>query len=255
MANDEKDSIKVMEPNTFTGGVEYFSKCPVETVSIKDLDEIFRPIEKLKFEGPQSLSDMELIAILLGSGYKGCSCIELALKILTTIGNHEAMMDLTIEELTDIKGVGTTKAARIISGLELGKRISKKESIRELKINSPKSIAKLFMERYKYAEKESFSVLMLDTKNQIIGEAEISVGDLNSSIVNPREVFKIAVKRSSNSVVLIHNHPSGDIEPSGNDIAITKRLVEAGNILGIKVLDHLIIGYNTYFSMREHNIF
>lgn len=225
-----------------------------EGYRIKDLNEFDRPREKLMLEGRESLSDTELFAILIGSGTKSCSAIELANKVLVHIGNHEAIMDASLEEFMEIKGIGISKASRLVAGLELGKRLSRRKSIRNIKIGSPESVADIFMERYKYEEREHFSLLLLDTKNQIIGEVRISTGDLNRSIVNPREVFKIAVKRSANSIILIHNHPSGDTRPSKEDIAVTQRLIEGAKILGINILDHIIIGYNEYFSMKESNI-
>ncbi|MDO5718501.1 MAG: DNA repair protein RadC [Tissierellia bacterium] len=252
-----EDKIEFYEPNKIKQddkSDEYFSLKKLENIRIKDLNEFDRPMEKLKFEGCEYLSDAELFAILLGTGTRDCSALDLANRLLVHIGNHEALMDTTVEELMQIKGIGLAKASRIVAGLELGKRLSRRKSIRNIKINSPSSIADIFMERYKYEEKEHFSILLLDTKNQIIGEVRVSTGDLNKSIVNPREVFKIAIKKSANSIILVHNHPSGDARASNEDINVTRRLIEAGEIIGIKILDHLIIGYNEYFSMKEENI-
>lgn len=249
--------VEMIEPNAIkqsTEKSEYFDFTKTNRVRIKDLNEYDRPIEKLMFEGREALSDSELFAILIGTGSRTESAIELANKVLVHIGNHEALMEATVEEFMEIKGIGQTKASRLVAGLELGKRLCRRKSIRDIKIGSPESVAEIFMERYKYEEREHFSLLLLDTKNQVIGEVRISTGDLNRSIVNPREVFRMAVKRSANSIILIHNHPSGDTNPSREDIAVTERLIEGAKILGINILDHLIIGYNEYFSMREANI-
>lgn len=232
----------------------YFSLAEESAARIKDMQASDRPMEKLQLLGPKELSDNELFAILLGTGTRGMSALALANQVLIAVGNHENLMTMTIEELTAIKGIGLSKACRIIAGLELGSRLQTRESIRKVDIHSPRSIADLFIARFQYEDKEHFIALLLDTKNRIIGEVRVSTGDLNRSIVSPREVFKLAIKRSANAMILVHNHPSGDPEPSREDIQVTKRLLEGAKILGIRILDHLIIGYNQYYSMREHDI-
>ena len=161
---------------------------------------------------------------------------------------------VTVEELTKIKGIGQCKAAQIIAAIELGKRLSSSSGDDKLKVDSPLVIAELLMEEMRYLTKEHFKIAILDTKNQIISIENISIGNLNASIVHPREVFNIAIKRSANSIILVHNHPSGDPTPSTEDINITHRLIDAGNIIGIKVLDHIIIGDNKYISFKQKNI-
>lgn len=251
------DRPKIIEPNEINSKKEesYFTKVDSPAM-IKDLSDLDKPMEKLSYHGSQALSDSELLAILLGSGYKGVSALELANRVLSHVGNHEILMNISIEELMAIKGIGLAKASRIVAALELGLRMMKKASLRTIKISSPAEVAKIFCHRYRFEEKEHFSILMLDSKNQVIGEAKISTGDLNRSIVNPREVFKEAIRRSANGIILVHNHPSGDTRPSKEDINVTKRLIEGGQILGILVLDHIIVGggEDEYFSMKEESI-
>ncbi|MFS8540999.1 MAG: DNA repair protein RadC, partial [Tissierellales bacterium] len=145
-------------------------------------------------------------------------------------------------------------AAQIVAAIELGKRISSSSADAKLKVDSPIVVVELLMEQMRYLKKEHFKVVLLDTKNQIISIEEISVGSSNASIVHPREVFNVAIRKSANSIILVHNHPSGDPTPSKEDIDITHRLVEAGDIIGIRVLDHIIIGDNKYVSLNEKNI-
>jgi DNA repair protein RadC len=164
------------------------------------------------------------------------------------------LADTTIQELTQIKGIGSCKAAQILAAVEIGKRINKIGTHDKIKVTSPDILADLMMDEMRYLNKEYFKVAVLDTKNQILTIENVSVGTLNASIVHPRDVFKIAIKRNANSIILIHNHPSGDTTPSNEDINITNRLVDAGNLIGIKVLDHIIIGDNKYLSFKEINL-
>ena len=165
-----------------------------------------------------------------------------------------ALRDTTLQELMETKGIVKCKAAQILAAIEIGKRINYLDALSKIKINEPSTIANLYMDEMRYLQKEHFRVVLLDTKNQIIVTEEISIGTLNASIVHPRDVFRAAIKRNANSIILIHNHPSGDPTPSNEDINITIRLLEAGNLIGIKVLDHIIIGDNKYISFKEKNI-
>lgn len=250
----EERDLLVNEPSIYDKNHKGYFTISNHRPMIKDLAENERPMEKLCFRGSEALSDVELLAILIGSGTRKTSALDLAYQVLSKFGNHENMMEVTVEELQTIKGIGTSKASKIVAGLELGKRIRGRKSIRTYRIGSPEEVYDLYEERFRYENVEHFFVILLDTKNQIIGEVTVSIGDLNKTIVNPREVFKIAIKRSSNSIMLVHNHPSGDPRPSKDDIAITKRLIECGDLLGIKVLDHIIIGYNEFYSMKRENI-
>ncbi len=221
-------------------------------ISIKKMAEIERPREKLIRFGVKTLSNSELLAILIRTGSKENSAIDLSQKILSTdqLGLR-FLADCTIEELMKIKGIGAAKACQIIAAIELGKRLAMYSTKQNPTIKSPWDVADLFMEEMRYYKKEYFNIVLLNTKNEIISAENISVGNLNSSLVHPREVFIRAIKRSSSSLLLVHNHPSGNPYPSQEDIKITKRLMEAGKIIGIQVLDHIIIGDGKYISLKE----
>ncbi|NLY85042.1 MAG: DNA repair protein RadC [Tissierellia bacterium] len=223
--------------------------------TIKELPITERPREKLYNYGPKALSNEELLAIIIRTGNKEDTAIDLARRLLSKDDRGlVSLRDTTLQELMETKGIGKCKAAQILAAIEIGKRINYLDALSKVKINEPSTIANLYMDEMRYLQKEHFRVVLLDTKNQIIVTEEISVGTLNASIVHPRDVFRAAIKRNANSIILIHNHPSGDPTPSNEDINITKRLLEAGNLIGIKVLDHIIIGDNKYISFREKNI-
>ncbi|WP_311525929.1 DNA repair protein RadC [uncultured Parvimonas sp.] len=224
------------------------------TTSIKDLNDNDKPREKLYKFGADKLSEYELIAILLGSGSRNEDVLTLSKKLWQYMNKFHRISELAIDDLMEIEGIGLSKACSIISALELSKRINIRECVDNFSVGSPKSVADIFMNILRDEMKEHFYVLLLDTKNKIISWDEISKGDLNSSIVHPREVFKYALKYSANSIICLHNHPSGDPTPSMQDIEITKRLQEVGNLVGIKLLDHIIIGYNKYISLKEKGI-
>ena len=158
------------------------------------------------------------------------------------------------EDLSNIKGIGRAKACQILAAVELGKRIASFPRKNQVQITNPDDIVQLFMEKMRYYKKEHFKVLLLNTKSKIIEECDISVGDLSSTVIHPREVFSHAVRRSAASVLLIHNHPSGNPEPSRQDIEVTKRLSEAAEILGISILDHIIIGDGVYISFKRKGL-
>lgn len=223
--------------------------------TIKDLPEDDRPREKLYKYGVKALSNSELLAIIIRTGNTKNTAIEIAQQLLALDKRGLAFLtELSFEELTSINGIGKCKASQIISTLELAKRISAATGESKIKITSPKEVVNILMEEMRYLKKEFFKIVLLDTKNQIISIENISIGSLNSSIVHPREVFNIAIKRSSASIILAHNHPSGDPTPSKEDINVTNRLVQCGDIIGIKVLDHIIIGDGNYKSLKEKNI-
>lgn len=218
---------------------------------IKELPSEERPREKLIQFGADSLSNAELLAILIGSGTKKASALMLANRILAIEEGISYLTDCQPDELTQIPGMGLAKSCQIIAAIELGKRIATKPKTKRINIKSPDEVANLFIEEMRYLKKEYFKVLLLNTKNEIIMIENVSVGCLNSSVVHPREVFCTAIKKSACSMIAVHNHPSGNPTPSQADIDITKRLVEVGELLGIQVLDHLIIGDGTYISLKE----
>lgn len=226
-----------------------------EYTTIKNMPVSERPREKMLTYGCQSLSNAELLAIILSTGTKDRTAIDLARGILNMSGDGlRTLTDCTIEELMQIRGVGLAKASQVVAAVELGKRIALTTNVNNYKIQGPEDVGNLLMEEMRYLNKEIFNIILLNTKNNVIAIENISVGSLNASIVHPREVFNIAIRRSSSAIILTHNHPSGDPKPSAEDINITKRLIEAGTIIGITVLDHIIIGDGIYFSMKEKEI-
>lgn len=225
----------------------------MDNIKIRDIDSSSRPREKIIFEGIESLTNEELLAVLIDTGNKEVSAIGLASRILRKSGGIKGLADMDLKSLQEINGIGPAKSARIFAAMELSKRISKILSKQKFDVNSPSSIANLFMEELRYKKKEVVKVLLLDTKNNIISDLLVSEGSLNAPIVHPREVYVEAVKRSANKIIVVHNHPSGDPSPSNEDIKITKRLYDSGEILGIELLDHVIIGDGNYCSLRELN--
>ncbi|WP_432664228.1 DNA repair protein RadC [Wukongibacter baidiensis] len=224
-------------------------------LTIKDMPENERPRERLVRYGSHTLSNSELLAILLRTGSKEKSALELA----STVLSHDKkgirfLANCTVEELREIKGIGESKACQIIAAVELGNRLSMSQLELKKTIKSPKDVIDIFINDMRFLEKEHFKVVFLNTKNEIIAFETISIGSLNASIVHPREVFNRAIKKSSAAVILLHNHPSGNPEPSKEDINITRRLIEAGKIIGIEVLDHIIIGDGDYFSLKENSL-
>jgi DNA repair protein RadC len=162
--------------------------------------------------------------------------------------------ECTVEDLACISGIGVAKACRITAAVELGKRLATNPKEKRVRVNSPRQVAELFMEDMRRLKQECFRVLMLNVKNEIMAIEEVSVGNINSSIADPREVFRPAIRRGSASVILAHNHPSGNPDPSDSDINSTKRLAAAGELLGIKVMDHIVIGDGTFVSMRQDKL-
>lgn len=226
-----------------------------EKYTIMEIPKDERPREKLLKYGAKSLTNSELIGILLRVGSNKDTAITLGQKILKE--DEKGLLNLvnaTPDSLNKFHGVSNAKAATILAAVELGKRISTTKANESFKITSPQDVSALVMEDMRYYKKEYFKIILLDTKNKVIDIMTISIGSLNSSIVHPREVFLEAVKKSSASIILLHNHPSGEVQPSREDINITQRLIEAGDIMGIKVLDHIIIGDGTYLSFKEENI-
>lgn len=224
------------------------------SLCVKEMALEERPREKMLTKGEKSLSNAELLAIILRTGTKKQSVLELANYIINKDSQGIRWLnDITIEELCEIDGIGISKAAQIKASLELGIRISSAKPIR-YKVTNPWDIYKYYMDSLRYLNKEIFKTILLNTKNEIICDIDISVGTLNMSVVHPREVFREAIKRSSNKIILMHNHPSGNIEPSNEDKNVTSRLVKCGELIGIEVIDHIIIGDGLYYSFKENMI-
>lgn len=221
---------------------------------LRDLPSEERPRERMARHGASVLSHAELLAILLRTGTREESAVHLASRILSECRSLHNLVDMSVEELTRIKGIGTAKALQIKAGIELGQRLSRSAIQERPVVRSPKDAADYMMEQLRYLKKEHFVCLFLDTKNRIIAEETLSVGTLNASLVHPREVFRAAIKCSSASVICVHNHPSGNPAPSPEDIQLTRRLVEAGELVGIDVLDHIVIGDLQYVSLKEQGL-
>lgn len=223
--------------------------------TIKDLPVSERPREKLCKYGAASLSNSELLALIIRTGHKRDTALDLANKILRLDSSGLAhLTNVTLEELMEINGIGDCKAGQILATIEIGKRLNRWGNKDKLRVTSPKVLFDLLTDEMKFLKKEHFKIAILDTKNQIISIENISIGTLNASIVHPRDVFNISIKKNANAIILIHNHPSGDTSPSKEDVNVTYRLKEAGELLGIKVLDHIIIGDNNYLSFKEEKI-
>nr|WP_036652180.1 DNA repair protein RadC [Paenibacillus pini] len=225
-----------------------------QTYMLRDLPHEERPRERMMKYGASALSHAELLAILLRTGTRQESVVHLAQRILTQVGSIRNLVDLSIEELVAIKGIGSAKAIQLKAGIELGQRLGATRMDGPVTIRSPHDAAEVLTEQLRYLQKEHFVCLFLNTKNHIIAQETLSIGSLNASIVHPREVFRAAMKCSSASIVCAHNHPSGDPTPSPEDISLTTRLVEAGSIVGIDVLDHLIIGDGGFVSLKEQGL-
>ncbi|WP_138752400.1 RadC family protein [Paenibacillus sinopodophylli] len=218
---------------------------------LRDVPHEERPRERMMKYGAEALSHTELLAILLRTGTQRQSAVHLAGAILKQCGSLRNLMDMSMEEMTAIRGIGPAKAVQLRAGIELGKRISRSQMGEVIIVRKPQDAADYVMEDLRYLKKEHFVCLFLNTKNHIIARETLSVGTLNASLVHPREVFRAAISRSSAAIICIHNHPSGDPTPSPEDITLTQRLAEAGQLVGIEVLDHLVIGDGRFVSLKE----
>lgn len=218
-------------------------------MKIKDLAKVDRPREKLEKYGPEKLATAELLAVLLGSGIKGLNVVELSRKIVKLIAKN-GTEKIKLEDLLKEKGLGKAKALQIIAALEFGKRMYPDK---KPEILTPEDVWKLCGD-FRGSKKEHFAAFYLDTQNKLIERQIISIGTLNASLVHPREVFEPAIALHAASVIVCHNHPSGDADPSSDDLAITKRLAEAGKILGIGLTDHIISTANEFVSFKNKGL-
>jgi DNA repair protein RadC len=224
------------------------------TTTIKELPADDRPRERLRAFGPAALSNAELIAILLGGGYRNFSALNLSQYLLQEHQGLTGLAEADIEALLATKGVGPAKACTLAAAFELGRRVSSGGRRERPSVTSPEDAAAVLMPRYGDKPKEHVGILALDAKNRVIKEEIVSVGILDGSMVHPREVFRPAVLSNAAAVILFHNHPSGDPSPSGKDVEITRRLVEAGRLMGVELLDHLVVTRQAFVSLKQRGL-
>lgn len=225
------------------------------TIKIKEIPILDRPCERLICDGSEALSNEELLAIIFKTGTKNMSAKELALKVLKEVNSIANLNELNYSYLTKIKGIGMMKACTLLAAIELGKRINSKiTSLNNLVFTNADIVFNYFKNKLSDKKQEYFYCVYLDNAKKIIKEKLLFIGTINYSIVHPREVFKEAYMLSASAIICIHNHPSNNLKPSRDDIEITKKLIEIGTILDIKVLDHLIIGHDSYFSFLENDL-
>ena len=218
-------------------------------MKIKDLQKVDLPREKLAKYGSGKLKDHELLALLLGSGIKGLNVLELSKKILEII-RKIGIKKITLTDLLKVKGLGQAKASQVKALLELGKRLNTENKLEILSASDGWN----FCADIRGLQREHFVAFYLDTQNNLIERQTISIGTLNSSLVHPREVFEPALLFHSASIIIAHNHPSGELQPSSEDREVTRRLIEAGKIIGIDVIDHIILSKNSYLSFQQKHL-
>jgi DNA repair protein RadC len=220
-------------------------------MKIREMLHEDRPRERLRERGPHALSLRELLAILVGSGGRGRSAMDLADEIVASFGSTREMASASVETFSSVSGVGPATACRLRAAIEFGKRMSAATRGEIKVIRSPEDAASLMMDEMKHLDREHFKVILLDSKNSVIGVETVSIGTVNASIVHPREVLKPALMKSATSLILVHNHPTGQTSPSREDILLTRRFEKCGRILGIEIVDHIIIGDGSYESLKE----
>lgn len=227
---------------------EYYS------TAVREIPEEERPRERLARLGAIALRDAELLAVLFRTGTRKEGAIALAERILKEFGNLRALSRASIEELMQVKGVGRVKAIEIKAAVELGIRLAREKDEQRPKIRSAEDVANLLMVRFKQCETEEFKALLLNTKNEVLKQVTVASGGLDAALAMPRDVFRQAVREAASAVIVCHNHPSGDPEPSPEDIRITERLRDAAEIIGLRFLDHIVFGDNRWVSLQERGL-
>jgi DNA repair protein RadC len=201
--------------------------------------------------GTRELSLQELLAIVIGGGSNSAGALTIAYRLINEFRDLSSLGRADPDELRAVKGIGFARACQLVAAFELGKRFAKESGVNNTSIRAPEDIARLFMDEMKHLDREHFKAALLNTKNQILKIVTVSIGSLNASIVHPREILKPAIATSAASIVLVHNHPTGDPKPSKEDIEFTKRFAKCGELIGIGLLDHVIIGAGRYTSLKE----
>ncbi|PWT91504.1 MAG: hypothetical protein C5B54_05190 [Acidobacteria bacterium] len=227
---------------------------PPKRLSLKQIPESERPREKLLTQGEQALSDAELLALILGSGTSSETSVQLAQRILGQFGGVQKLALLSAIELQDVHGVGPAKAAGLKAAFELSRRHVQRNENRQPQFSQSQTVYQYFEPKLRGRVQEEFWVVALDTKNRLIVAQSITKGTLSGSLVHPREVFGFAIKNSAASIIILHNHPSGDPQPSLEDRKVTTQIAQAGKLMGIELLDHVIIGQSCYFSFRDQGL-
>lgn len=210
-----------------------------------------RPRERLEQFGVKSLANHELLAIILRTGRRGNNVVGLALEVLNEVEDIYRLRHVSLQELMKIPGIGKAKATEILAAVEFGRRVNQSTQIKEGTVSSSNWVGKYLQEELANLNQENVVALYLNTKNEIIKKDTVFIGGLNSSVAHPREIFNRAISYSAARIILAHNHPSGNVEPSEADLSFTQRMIEAGELLGVEVLDHFIIGEDSYLSLRE----
>lgn len=226
------------------------------TIMVRDLPMDERPREKLVKYGPSYLSNAELLAILLRTGTREMSVLHVAEEVLSHFEGQglSGLVHMSPDEIAQVNGVGPAKAATILAAVELGRRLAVQAAENISTIGGPEDAAHYAMPRYRHELQEHFALMTLDTKNHVTGFFDLTTGTLSASLVHPREVYRKAIQQSAASIIVFHNHPSGDPSPSREDIAVTERLVKSGKVLGIDLLDHIILGKENFLSMKEEGM-
>ena len=254
-ARDDAPNLEQAE-DTVTVGGKSRERTPFEryTVAIREMPTTERPRERLEHYGAAALSTTELLAIQLRIGTRERSAVGLAELLLSHFGGLRAVSNASLQELGKVKGIGKVKAVEIMAAVELGKRLAALSPEEKPCIRSPQDVANLLMPEMRDLKKEHLKSLLLNSKNQVLHIKTVSVGILDSSLVHPREVFQDAILASSAAIIIAHNHPSGDPTPSPEDKRVTQRLHEAGQLLGIDLLDHIVIGDQRWVSLKERGV-
>ena len=223
--------------------------------AVRELPFEERPRERLKRLGPEALQDAELIAILLRTGTSKMGAVALAQQVVSHFQDLRAIARASLNELQEVNGLGNVKAIEIKAALELGKRLAQYTDMTRFRVKTAEDVSTLLMVPFKDCEVETFKSVLLNTKNEVLRAVDVSSGGLDATMALPRDVFRQAIREGAHSVIVAHNHPSGDPEPSKSDIELTKRLAEAAKVLGIRFLDHVVFGDGRYVSLMERNLF